>query len=373
MSTSTASVRVQRRGPLGLLTLDRPRALHALDTPTCAAIDAALRRWADDPDVRAVVVRASQGPAFCAGGDVRAVRRALLDGDPAAARGFFRTEYRMNHRMRRYAKPIVSLINGYCFGGGMGVAMHGSFRVAGEDARFAMPEAAIGLFPDVGMSYVLARAPGELGTWFGLTGARIGPHDARHMGLVTHVVDGGRFDDVVGALADRLTEDALAGDPIGAFGATAEVLQRLALAPARAPLLDHRARIDAAFAAHDVASILAALDNEDEPWSEQAAATLRRHAPTSLAVSLRLLRLARTMPFERCLQLEFRLACALTRRHDFLEGVRAVLVDKDRDPSWQPSSVGQLTASAVAACFAPLDPEVGELALGGCQGQPGAS
>lgn len=341
----------ERRGPVGLITLSRPRALNALSLGMVQAMDARLKAWADDAGVRAVVVRGAGDRAFCAGGDVRAVYQDGLAARAGAGGAltvqFFWDEYRLNRRIKRFPKPYVALIDGIVMGGGVGVSIHGSHRVATERTLCAMPETGIGFFPDVGATWALSRMAGEIGTYLALTGERIGPSDALYAGFATHMAASERLDALVGALTA-----ADYGDDAGA--AVDRTLAAFSSPPgAEAELAHARPMIDRCFGFDDVADIVAHLDAERSDWGTATRARLAKASPTSLKTTLRALREARGLEFEEALAVEYRLSQGFMRGHDFYEGIRAVLVDKDQAPRWRPSSLDAVTDSMVEAHFAP--------------------
>jgi enoyl-CoA hydratase len=345
-------VLLERRGPLGLVTLNRPKALNALDLGMIRALHPALEAWAKDSQVKAVVIRGAGGRAFCAGGDVRAV--ALSMGSPAPegqeplSSAFFREEYRLNHLIHHYPKPYVALVDGISMGGGLGLSVHGSHRVVTERLVLSMPETAIGLFPDVGGGWFLPRFPGEAGTYLGLTGVRCNAADAMWLGYGTQHVTHDRLDAVVDGLA---AADWSAGD---SREVATRVLSGFTSEPGPSPLSAHRESIDRCFAKDRVEDILAALEAEGTPWAGETRATLARMSPTSLKVTLRQLRVCRERPYDETVTVEYRLSQHLTARPDFREGIRAVLVDKDNRPKWNPPTLAGVRASDMEACFAPL-------------------
>ena len=329
------SLIVERRDSVVNLRLNRPKALNALDPAMIGGIAALLPGWRDDPGVTMVLVEGEGGRAFCAGGDVRAARQMLEAGDAEGVNAFLAEEYRMNGAIAALGKPWVSLIDGVCMGGGIGVSVHGTHRVATEAAVFAMPETTIGLFPDVGTSFVLSRMPGALGTWLGLTGARLQGAAAVEAGLATHLV----ARDALPALRAALLEGDL--EAIGRAAQPVPPGEVAALRPA----------VDRCFGAGSVPAILAALEAEDSDWARAQLATLRRVAPTSLLVTLEMLRRARGMTLEQCLAMDTRLARSMTAHPDFREGVRALLVDKDNAPRWTPGTLAEAEAAGVDRFF----------------------
>jgi enoyl-CoA hydratase/carnithine racemase len=335
--TTEASLVARREGIAGTLLMNRPKALNALDLPMIRAFAAAIAEWRDDAAVRLVVLEGAGGRAFCAGGDVRAVRAAAIAGDRAAVEAFFSEEYAVNTGIAAFPKPWVSLIDGVCMGGGIGVAVHNGPRVVTEHALVAMPETAIALFPDVGTSFVLPRLPGAIGTWLALTGARLTGADSVHAGLATHFVPRARLADLRAALVAE----------------GAEAVARFAETPPEASFAAHRPAIDRCFGRDSVAGILAALDAEGTGWAAAQAAILRRMSPTSLCVSLDLLRRGAAQDLAACLATELALTRVVVNDHpDFAEGVRSVLVDKDGAPNWQPGRIEDVDPAAIAAMFA---------------------
>jgi enoyl-CoA hydratase len=314
---------------VGRLLLDRPAALNALDLSMVRELSAALLRWRDDPAVGAVVVASSSPKAFCAGGDIRAVREAVLAGDRGSARAFFTEEYRLNRLIAEYPKPYVALLDGFAMGGGLGVSVHGTARVATERASLAMPETRIGFFPDVGASHFLPRLPGGTGMFLGLTGARITAGAAVECGLATHFVPSSELP----ALERDLARDG-GRDVAGVLASHARPAPASELAP-------HRERIDHCFGAPALEEVLARLEADGGEWAQEVLADLRRASPTSLAVTFGLLRRGARSTLAECLERELRLSGAMSADPDFAEGVRAVLVDKDQAPAWTPADPGR--------------------------------
>ncbi|MQX35041.1 enoyl-CoA hydratase/isomerase family protein [Roseospira navarrensis] len=337
---------------LGRILLNRPRALNALTLSKIREMDRTLRAWAADPAVKAVVVEGAGDRAFCAGGDIRALSDAARAGDDATIRGFFREEYTLNRLIKSYPKPYLAFLNGITMGGGVGISVHGSHRIVTENTVFAMPETGIGLFPDVGGTFVLPRCPGAVGTWIGLTGSRLKAADCLHAGIATHVLPAGRLGEVEDALRAAL---APAEGPERVWQAITDVLDVFHEEPDAAPLEAMRADIDRAFAGETVEDILAALDAMGEDWGADTAAVLRGKSPTSLKVTLRQLRLGAHLDFDRAMQVEYRLACRFLRRPDFVEGVRATILEKDNAPRWTPETLAAVDEETVAAFFDPLD------------------
>jgi enoyl-CoA hydratase len=320
--TAEPTVIARREGAAGTILMNRPRALNALDLPMIGQIAAALAAFRDDPAVKLVVLEGAGGRAFCAGGDVRRMRELALAGDAAQIEAFFANEYAVNRAIAEFPKPWISLIDGVCMGGGIGVSVHGSHRVVSEHALLAMPETAIALFPDVGTSFVLPRLPGAVGTWLALTGARLHGAEAVASGLATHFVPR----EAMPALRAALLE----GD--------AGAIARFAEPVPDGPLAAHRAAIDRCFSHATLAAIEAALAAEGTEWAAAQLATLKKMSPTSMAVTLELLKRGATKSLAECLAMELALTRTVTRHPDFAEGVRAVLVDKDNKPAWAPQA-----------------------------------
>jgi enoyl-CoA hydratase/carnithine racemase len=329
----TDSVKTRREGRTGRIVLDRPAALNALDLPMIRAIAHAMEEFAAEPAVHAVVIEGAGERAFCAGGDVRAVRRQAIDGEAAGIESFFAEEYAVNGAIGAYPKPWIALIDGVCMGGGIGLSVHGSARVVTEHALLAMPETAIALFPDVGATYALPRLPGALGMYLALTGARLRGADAVHAGLATHYVPRAHLPALSAALsADGAAALATHAHPLPPFD-----------------LADHRAAIDRCFGAEDVAGILAALEAEGTDWARETLATIRRMSPSSVLWSFAILRAGASRTLPEALEAELRLTRTATRHPDFREGVRAMVVDKDRSPKWSPARIEDVDPAAIAA------------------------
>jgi len=335
-----AHILVRAQGALGRLMLNRPKALNALTLPMCESITAALKDWESAPEIRAVLIEAVPGRAFCAGGDMRAIYELGKARDPRAME-FFAKEYALNLAIAEYPKPYVALLDGIVMGGGAGVSVHGKFRIVTENTVFAMPETAIGFFPDIGASYFLPRCPGAMGLYLGLTGARIDGADMLALGLATHFVPAVR----IGEIAPRLS----AGEDMEA------VLASLSAVPPLSRLAALRDRVDRAFAGGSLEIILSALRNEGE-WGAQTAALLRRLSPTSLKLVHRQLLNGAMQKLEDCLAMELRIAAELLQGEDFYEGVRAVLIDKDHAPDWRPSRLEEVGEEALTRYFSPPSP-----------------
>ncbi len=329
------SVIARRDGRAGRILLNRPRALNALDLEMIRALTRVLTDWHDDPHVHVVVIEGSGERAFCAGGDIRALRDAQLNGNRPAADAFFSEEYALNRMIATYPKPYVALIDGICMGGGIGVSVHAPYRVATEHAMFAMPETAIGFFPDIGATFFLPRLPGCIGTYLGLTGARMQGADAVHAGLATQFTPRAQL---------AALSQALARDGAGALAEHAAPLPAFSLAPCRATL-DH------CFGADTVPEIVQHLQAEGGDWATRTLDMLRGVSPSALCWTLMALQRGAGLTLPQALDAEFALTHTTMRHPDFAEGVRAMVVDKDRQPHWQPARIEEVDPVAIAALF----------------------
>jgi enoyl-CoA hydratase len=357
--TENTDILFSRRGGLGTVLLNRPRALNAFTLDMFRQFDPGLRAWADEPEIHAVLIEGAGDKAFCAGGDVRAVYEAGkgISGDPSLTSVFFAEEYRVLPLIHHLPKPYIAIIDGITMGGGAGVSVNGTYRVATERTMFAMPETGIGLFPDVGATRFLNLSPGHIGRYLGLTGARLEAADALYCGLATHFVPHEHVTALVAALA------AIAWRPGEQHEQVKAVLSEFAADPGPPPLAARRAVIDRCFADASIEAILDALQSEtDEPdWAAETHAALLTKSPTSLRITLRQLIVGQGFDLEDALRLEYRLTQHVMAAHDFYEGIRAVLVDKDQKPRWQPGSLAEIDEVATEAYFAPLGD--GELAF----------
>lgn len=316
-------------GGTGHIELNRPKALNALTTDMVRAIDTALEEWESDGAVTRVLITSASPKAYCAGGDIRAIRDQVVAGEDFTA--FFHDEYDMNLRLAEFPKPVIALIDGVNMGGGVGISIHGSHRVVSEKAMIAMPEVAIGFLPDVGATYILGRLPKGVGELMGMTAARIGAGDALAVGLATHFVPSSAMGDVKDAL--------LAGEELEA------VLARFGdTHPASTLPLDEVADV---FGRDSVTEILAGLAMSDGAWADTAREQLATACPTSVFVTFGLIQESMNRTLPQCLAEEAVVGARMIRRPDFVEGIRAVLVDKTRDPKFSPASVNDVDESAI--------------------------
>jgi enoyl-CoA hydratase len=343
----------ERRGAAGVVTLNRPKALNAITHEMVHALSTQLDLWTHDDAVTRVIVTANGDRAFCAGGDIRALYELGKAGKQEQALRFFREEYVLNAKIKRYRKPYISLIDGIVMGGGVGISIHGSHRVAGDRYAFAMPEVSIGFFPDVGGTYALSRLAGEIGTYAALTGERLKASDAVLSGAATHYVKSARFDALLSALSAR--------DPVNAV--LADFMEK----PGAGEVMPRRRTIDRTFSQGSVEAILGALEREAQKgtdqsqWSAATAQTIRSKSPTSLKLALAQMRFGAIHSFEGCMGAEFRIVSRIVYGHDMYEGVRAVIIDKDGNPRWSPSTLGDVPETLIEGYFEHL-PD-GELAI----------
>jgi enoyl-CoA hydratase len=356
---------LDRRGTAGVVTLNRPAALNAVNRGMVGTLRSALELWRHDDTVGRVILAAAGGRAFSAGGDLRAIYEAGRAGRQHESLDFWREEYALNAAIRHYPKPYVALIDGIVMGGGVGVSVHGSHRVAGDRFDFAMPEVGIGFFPDVGATWFLPRLPGEIGTYCALTGARLKAGDAVATGTATHRVPSVRFPELAEALCCGEAVDAvLAAFASPESGLGDSVKQSPSPDNREGSVTAHRGAIDRIFSAGSVEEILAGLDVEaagaggGASWAADAAAAVRAKAPLSLKIALAQMRRGRHWSFAECMQAEFRIVSRVVYGHDFYEGIRAVIIDKDNHPRWSPASLADVTVDAVEGHFAPLESEL---------------
>jgi enoyl-CoA hydratase len=333
----TPDLIIATEGKIGRIRLNRPAALHALTTDMCLGIIEALAIFETDDAVEAVVFDHANGRGFCAGGDIRMLATSG-QGDGREARAFFHAEYRMNHRLFTYAKPTVAVMDGICMGGGVGIAMPCRYRVATENTRFAMPETGIGLFPDVGGGWYLPRLPGQVGKFLALTGARLDGAECLALGLATHYIVAADLPDIMTALSNNTDNIAAT---LKSHGTGAPL----------ARIVENRTHIDRLFAADSVATIMNALEADGSDWAVKELATLRTKSPLSMAVAMRQLGEGAAMPdFAAEMRQEYAIGARMVHTLDFIEGVRALIIDKDNAPLWQPRA----DPAEVDAIFAPL-------------------
>jgi enoyl-CoA hydratase len=339
-----------RLGTAGIVTLNRPQALNAVTHGMIRALATKLEAWRLDPAVSRVIIRAAGPRAFSAGGDIRALHDLGRAGRQSEALAFWRDEYALNAYIKTYPKPYVALVDGIVMGGGVGVSIHGSHRVAGDKFLFAMPEVGIGFFPDVGATWFLPRLPGKIGTYLALTGDRLATADAVSAGIASGYVPSTRWPDLLEAMCGTAAVDV--------------ILEAFVDPPAPARLLERRSAIDRLFAADGVEAIIDRLDCQvsdggvDVAFARETAASIRRKSPTSLKIALAQLRHGKHWSFADCMKAEFRIVSRIIYDHDFYEGVRALIIDKDNAPQWVPGSFEEISDAAITRYFAPVPDEL---------------
>ncbi|WP_420550078.1 enoyl-CoA hydratase/isomerase family protein [Curvivirga sp.] len=337
----------EEKGGVGIITLNRPKALNALTLGMIRAMDPKLKEWETDESIHMVLIKGAGEKAFCAGGDVRAVWEAGHNGDDLTD-AFFREEYILNRRIHRFPKPYVALLDGVTMGGGVGLSVHGSHRVVTDTTLFAMPETAIGLFPDVGGSWFLNKCPGESGMYLALTGARLKAADCIAVNMAT--------DYVLSEKMDALLDAFISADWSHPYPETLvnEIIAKFATEAGDAPIRNDFAVIDACFAKESVEDIWAALEEEGGEFAQMALKFMRKKSPLSMKMSLKQLREGKKLTFEDCMIMEFRLSQACVTGTEFYEGVRSVLVDKDHAPKWVPETLEEVTDEMVDSAFESL-------------------
>ena len=337
----TDDVLISVEGGVGRLRLNRPKAIHALTTQMCEAMSQALLEWRDDPAVELVLIDHAEGRGFCAGGDVVMLARSGNE-DAEEAKRFFFAEYRLNHLLFTYAKPTIAIMDGITMGGGVGISLPCTYRVATENTRFAMPETSIGLFPDVGGGWYLSRLPGRVGQYMVLTGARLDGGECLYLHLATHYVEQAGIEELV----DRILKAPARAN--GALGAAASNTPEVKIEP-------NLPQIAKLFASDRLEDVVAALEADESDWAHSELATIRTKSPLSCKVSLRLLAEgADRATFTDEMRAEYALAGRVVRTHDFREGVRALLIDKTGNPQWDPASPEEVTDEMLDVLFAPL-------------------
>ncbi len=333
-------IHIRKSGRAGRITLTRPKALNALTYDMCLAVERALDDWRDDDDVALVIIDAEGDRAFCAGGDIQEMYDTARAGDFGYGRRFWADEYRMNDKLAEYPKPYVALMQGFTMGGGVGVSCHGSHRIVCENSQIAMPECGIGLIPDVGGSLILARAPGHLGEYLGTTAARMGPGDAIHVGFADYYVPREHWLDLIAALEE--TGDAAS-------------VKALAVPPPDSPLKQRQPEIDALFCGASLRDILTGLAAAGTDFARASESALRRNSPLSVACAIELIHQVRACDTIRdALDLEYRFTYRSAETGDFIEGIRAAIIDKDRNPNWKHARAEDVRAAEIETMLAPL-------------------
>jgi enoyl-CoA hydratase len=344
-SDDSADLIVRREHAAGVITLNRPKALNALTLQMTRGIVAALDGFEADPAVSVILLEGAGERGLCAGGDIRGLYESARAGGDLG-KIFWREEYILNARIARFPKPYVALMDGIVMGGGIGLSAHGSHRVVTENSKIGMPEVGVGFFPDVGGTWLLSRAPGELGTYFGLTGTTMTGADAVHAGLADVVVASNQLPPL---------RQALTQAPAHASGADVRaIIDRFAMAAPVAPIAAQQPLIDALFRCDTVEEIVTALAQHASEFAQKTLQTILGNSPTGLKLTLQLLRLARqSTSLEQCLAREYRAALEIFVNHDFPEGIRAAVIDKDRRPRWSPARIEEVTPQIIARYFVP--------------------
>ncbi|KAM4626383.1 3-hydroxyisobutyryl-CoA hydrolase, mitochondrial [Discoglossus pictus] len=344
-----AEVLLTKTGCAGVITLNRPKALNAINYKMCKQIYSQLKLWEEDPETFLVIIKGSGGKAFCAGGDVVAITEAGKSGD-SLTQEFFRREYIMNNTIGTYKKPYVALIDGITMGGGVGLSVHGQFRVASEKTMFAMPETGIGLFPDVGGGYFLPRLPGKIGLYIGLTGFRLKGRDVQKAGIATHFVESEKIPSLEKDLVSlKCPSKENVADVLESYHKKSVVGQDKPFI-----LEKDLDKINSLFSANSVEEIFENLKNDGSPFATQQLQTLEKMSPTSLKMTFRQIHEGSSMTLQEVLVMEYRLSQACMRGHDFYEGVRAVLVDRDQNAKWKPARLEEVTNDYIDSCFKSL-------------------
>ncbi len=341
---------IGENGNLGLITLNRPSVLNALNHSMFMSLDKYLKEWEQAVSIKAIVIRAAEGRAFCAGGDIRYAYEKGLAKDPSLPH-FFRDEYRLNQYIYHYSKPYIALMNGITMGGGVGISIHGSHRIGTKRLSFSMPETGIGFFPDVGATYFLTRLPGKIGFYLGLTGARIPYNDCLAAGLIDQVIAEDSLQDLINKLAGASLEK-------NAEATISDICNQFTVPVEKSVLMEHEAEINACFSKNTIEEIFAALENYPSEWCQEVLSVLQKKSPTSLKITLRQLQLGKKLNFDECMKLEYRLTNRFLHNLDFFEGVRAAIIDKDQQPKWQPSTLEEVKASNIESYFLPLENEL---------------
>ncbi|MCB2014475.1 MAG: enoyl-CoA hydratase/isomerase family protein [Sphingobium sp.] len=337
-------VLISAENGVGRIRLNRPKAIHSLTLGMCDTINAALADWKRDDAVTLLMIDHSEGRGFCAGGDVLALHRSGTS-DGKEARAFFHSEYRMNHSLFTYPKPTVAFMDGIVMGGGVGISQPCRYRVATENTKFAMPEGTIGLFPDVGGGWYLSRLPGQIGKYLALSAARADGADCMAVGLATHYIPSEKLEAVKAELIARPSE-------------VEAILDAASTTPPPSALMEQRTEIDRLFAADTLEEIIAALAADGGEWAEKQHGIVLAKSPQTGKVSLRQLREAAAMTdFADEMRQEYAIGSRIVMSHDFAEGVRALLIDKDNAPKWSPATAEGVTESMIDAIFAPLAPD----------------
>lgn len=339
----TDDILIRVEGHAGFISLNRPSALHALTLPMVHAMTEALLAWRDSDAVKCVVIDHAEGRGFCAGGDIAFLRDSAINDGGESGRKFFHDEYQLNHLLFTYPKPVVAFMDGITMGGGVGISQPARFRVATENTKFAMPETGIGLFPDVGGGWYLSRLEGRVGQFLALTGSRVAGAGCLSLGLATHYVPS----EALAEAKQRITTEDV--DRIDG------ILGTLSVTPPPSQIVETLFQINRHFASDQLEDVLKSLENDETPWAMKELASLRTKSPQTCKVALRQLAESSTLnDFADNMAMEYRIASRVIVRPDFAEGVRAVIVDKDNAPKWNPATPEEVSDALIDAIFAPL-------------------
>ena len=330
----------EENGSLGLIKLNRPKALNALTLSMVRAIHPQMIKWEKSKSIKSVAIIAEGEKAFCAGGDIRALHDWGKNNDKKAT-GFYEEEYILNQYIKRYPKPYISFVNGIVMGGGVGLSVHGSHRIAGENYSFAMPETGIGLFPDVGGTYFLSRLKHNAGVYLALTGSRIKARDAIFLGTANHFVHSKNFNDIIKALSQS--------DDVNS------IIKQFEADPGKSDFEEISTLCNKVFAGDSIEKIISNLIKENSDLSKKFLSTIHTKSPTAIKIALKSLRLGSKLNFEECMKMEFRMVNRVMRDHDFYEGVRALIIDKDNKPNWSPEKINDVKDDFVNEFFNSLD------------------
>lgn len=337
-----------KKGDVGLITLNRPKALNALTYNMCRLMNEQLAEWEEEDYIKAVIIQGAGDKAFCAGGDIRKIYELGINHKYDEAMLFFAEEYRLNAKIHNFKKPYIAILDGITMGGGMGVSIHGSHRIATERMTMAMPETSIGFFPDIGGSYFLSRCPDEVGTYLALTGAHINAVDAAYADLIDGLVSSTHCQEII---------QMIAATPLGdePRETVSNILKEFAVYEEFTPLKQFRESIEECFSQSSIESIITHLKKHKGEWHTKAAETLSSKSPTSLKVTLAQLRNGVGLDIHQCLRMEYNMVAHFLRQHDFYEGIRAMLVSKDKNPKWNPSTLDKVSKDFIEDVFIPLD------------------
>ena len=333
---SAEEVFFEKKGSLGLITLNRPEALNALTLNMVRLIHPKLKIWEEDNEIKTVAVTAVGDKAFCAGGDIRALYDWGKNNDKKAT-GFYYEEYQLNQLIKSYTKPYISFVNGIVMGGGVGISVHGSYRVAGENYSFAMPETGIGLFPDVGGSFFLSRLKNNVGMYLALTGSRIKSSDAIELGIAEYFIMSKNYDDILKQLSDGATPS--------------EVLSSFNSDKINSDLKNNSGKINELFSGNNLENIFEKLENDNSDFSQKNLSLLKSKSPTSLKITFRQIKNGSELDFEDCMRMEYRMVSKVMDDHDFYEGVRALIIEKDNNPIWKPETVEKISDKEIDEFF----------------------